>query len=162
MKIKPIKTIHIPERVNFLETAAGKNYCVLGNKTKCYVLGSDFEIISQFETPSGQNSHSVMHPNQPTIAIMGKDNTLCIVDINGKVLWSKHGEYIAACWTFDEALLYTLLRIDPQKLKLLVYDNSGELLSQKEFEDELYESSALITPIPNSQEMTLQLMAGQG
>ena len=161
MKIKPIKTIRIPERVDFLETSAGKNYCAFGNKTKCYVLGNDFEIISQFETPSGKNSHLVMHPNQPSIAIMGKDNTLCMVDINGKVLWTKHGEYIAVCWTLEGASLYTLIRINPHQLKLLIYGNSGELIAQKEFEDKLYESSAMITPIPAAREMTLQLMAGQ-
>ena len=161
MKIKPIKTIRIPERVSFVETLAGKNYYVLGNKTKCYVLGKEFEIISQFEMPYGKNNQSVMHQNQPNIAIIGKDNMLCIVDINGNELWTKQGEYIVACWTLDGASLYTLLRIDPHKLKLLVYDNSGELIAQKEFEDELCESSALITPVPNSREMTLQLMAGQ-
>jgi len=162
MKVNPVKTIRFQESISIFEASVNHEQFILENKTnRHYILDKDFGIKCQFETTYERSELSAIHPKEPYAAIMCKDNILHIVGFNGVDIWSKPGEYIAACWTLDGAALYTLLRLASNTLKLIVYNNDGKTVAEKEFKDELYESSALFSTIPNQAEMTLQLMAGQ-
>lgn len=162
IKVTPTKTMQFQGRISMIDASAKHEQFILeDNGNKHYVLDKDFEIRTQFQTPYERYTLSAIHPKEPYIATMGKDNILHIVDLNGVDIWTKPGEYIAACWTLDGAELYTLLRLDSHTLKLIVYNNAGEAIAEKEFKDELYESFALLSTIPNHTEMTMHLMAGQ-
>jgi len=162
MNIKPIKTIHISDKVDFSGTANNQNHYILNGKpNKYYVFNKNFEMIKQFETPYIRTKLCTIHPTKEIITICDEDNFFHVVDFDGKDIWKKDGEYIAANWNLGGEYLYTLSRIDKNNLKLIIYDNFGEVIAQKDFEDELYESAALISAIPNSNEILLELMAGQ-
>lgn len=162
MRVKPIKDIQFHEQISIIDLSDKHEQFIINGKTRGhYVLDKNFEIKYQFEAPYDRRTSSAVHPREPLAAIMGKDDVLRIVDFKGTNIWSKPGEYIAACWSLDGAMLYTLLRIDSNTLRLIVYDNAGAEIAEKTIEDELYESSATILTIPNHTEMVMQLMAGQ-
>ena len=161
MKIKPTKSVLLPEKISVFEASGLHEQYIIDSKSgNYYVLGKECSLKNTFSTPWKRSQLSAIHPKEPMVAIM-EENILHIVDLKGHELWQKEGKHIAASWNLEGSFLFTILRIDSNRLNLIIYDNFGEVTVEKNFKDELYESAAHLTTIPNSRDMVLQLLAGQ-
>ena len=162
MKVTPIKSMQLQGRISMFEASLNHVQFILDDRNNNhYILDKDFEVKTQFETTYKRSTLSAIHPTEPYAAIMGKEDALHIVGLDGVDIWTKPGDYIAACWALDGSSLYSLLRLDSDTLQLIVYDNAGGVVSEEVFKGEFYESSAFLSTIPNHEEIAMQLMAGQ-
>ena len=162
MKVTPIKTMQLQGRISMFEASLNHEQFILDDRgSNHYILDKGFEVKARFETAYKRGTLSAVHPTGPYAAIMGKEDALHIVGLDGADIWTRPGEYIAACWALDGSALYTLLRHDPETLRLIVYDNAGGAVCEEVFKDELYESMAFLSTIPCHKEIAMQLMAGQ-
>ncbi|MHC6202466.1 hypothetical protein ACYULU_04640 [Breznakiellaceae bacterium SP9] len=83
-------------------------------------------------------------------------------DFAGNILWKREGKFSAVLFSRDGAKIWAAENLDDEHLKLSVFDSqNGDILASKAFNDEMFQSDLSLSDIPCSDDVTLELAAGQ-
>ncbi len=135
-----------------------KNYSV-------YSLDPDCELKNAGKLCSeAQLKHNTVsfHPSDKRAAVILQDNSLAVYDFNADILWQKSGLFVCQAYTKNGNNIWAAEKLSKDRLRILILDaNNGFLLNSHEIKDTLYDSELRISDIPDSDNIILELAAGQ-
>jgi hypothetical protein len=83
-------------------------------------------------------------------------------DFDGNILWQREGKFSAVLFSRDGAKVWAAETLDDEHLSLSVFDTqSGDLLATTALDDDMLQSELSLSDIPGSDDVTLELAAGQ-
>ena len=113
------------------------------------------------ETRPGYNTVS-FHPADKKAAVILKDSSLAVCTLKADILWQKSGSFVCLMYSRDGSHIWTIEKLSKDYLRISVFDSiSGSLLNSREINDVLYDSTPRISDIPDSDNVILELAAGQ-
>ncbi|MDQ0361317.1 hypothetical protein [Breznakia pachnodae] len=148
-----------PIRIELFNNTAIQDFYVFNTReSNCYIVDKDINVISEITFPYKRVGNTAIHKNGELIYISGDDNKLHLYNQSGDEIKNVDGSYIGL---YYKDYLYAIRRIDDNHLSIEVFDDNLTSLFTKTIEDELYRSDVSLGTVPNSNEIILELMAGQ-
>ncbi|MDR2527546.1 MAG: hypothetical protein LBD04_00810 [Synergistaceae bacterium] len=87
---------------------------------------------------------------------------ITVTDFAGNRFWAQDGGVVAVLYASDGNSVWTCEKIDPKQLRLALYHaESGGLIAERPFADELYDSSVSLMNLPQGNSVLMELAAGQ-
>ena len=135
-----------------------KNYSIYSLEPGCE-LKSAGKLSSE-----AQLKHNTVsfHPSEKKTAVILKDNSLAVYNFNADILWQKSGLFVCQTYTKNGNYIWSVEKLNKDYLRISIFDaNNGSLLNSHEIKDTLYDSYPRISDIPDSDNIILELAAGQ-
>ncbi|MDR1794450.1 MAG: hypothetical protein LBR25_03570 [Erysipelotrichaceae bacterium] len=166
--IKPRKVLKFSYRAEFYGNSdnAGAYLFYAKDFSKVTVFDKAFKQLTSFATGFKKQKSAIgtsafcLHPNNALIAMVEPGTALHITDFNGKPLKTIPGSYEAALWQ-KSGVLWAIKRLGPENLLWQAISDGGELLQETSLTDSLYQSMLTLKAVPKSNDMLLELAAGQ-
>ena len=130
-----------------------------------YTLDAEYNLINagKLNTDAQLSYNTVsFHPSDKKAAVILKDGSLAVNDFNADILWRKTGSFVCLIYSKCGNYIWTAEKLGKTRLRISIFDSiSGSLLTFHEMDDLLYDSSLRISDIPGSDNIILELAAGQ-
>lgn len=101
------------------------------------------------------------HPTEKTVAVVMSDQSVAVCDFNGNIQNKQAGAYVSIFYTRDGSFIWAIEKLDEKTLCISILDSAGVVLAKHNMEDELYDSYPSFSDIPKSDNIILELAAGQ-
>ena len=135
-----------------------KNYSIYSLEPGCELKNAG---RLSFKAQLKHNTVS-FHPSDKKAAVILQDSSLAVYDFNADVLWQKSGLFVCQAYTKNGNYIWTVEKLSRNYLRISIFDaNNGSLLNSLEIKDTLYDSDPHISDIPDSDNIILELAAGQ-
>lgn len=129
-----------------------------------YKLGADFALsVAGALHPKAQLGHAAVsfHPSEARVAVILEDQSLALCNFEGAALHHYAGAYACVFYARGGEYIWAAEKLDKKRLRISVFSGAGLLLEQCEMKDELYDSHLILSDIPYSDKVILELAAGQ-
>ncbi len=135
-----------------------RNHSVYSLETGC-----DLKNAGKLSSQALLNYNTVsFHPSDKKAAVILKDSSLAVHDLNADILWQKSGLFICLAYTKDGSYIWAVEKLSKDYMNISVFDSdNGCLLDSHKIKDTLYDSNPRISDIPDSDNIILELAAGQ-
>ncbi len=136
--------------------------CLLYNKETELLTSFDLNLnqIGTIKLGFKREFPCSVHPEKSCFSVIKGKQWLGVYDFTGNKLKEISGTYECAAFSL-EGNLWLIERLGHEQLKLKIYDGELELLTTLDIEDSLFDSHLFLTAVPKSNDMILELAAGQ-
>ena len=130
-----------------------------------YRLETNYELKSAGKLHSeSQLSYNTLSflPSDEKAAVLLKDSSLAVCNFDSDILWKNSGLFACLICSRGGNYIWAVEKLSKDRLCISLFDSiSGILLNSYEIDDMLYDSSLRMSDIPDSDNVILELAAGQ-